>query len=147
LEKDPEQRFHSAHDLAFAMDALSDASSGTSHDVQETKSSKKPVWIAVSAALLAITAAIAIWWNRPPAVPVVEAITQLSDDGMAKAGPLLTDGSRIYFNEGEPGSWKIAQVSVIGGEASIVPTILPDPSLMAIAPDGSSLLASMVPRR
>jgi serine/threonine protein kinase len=141
LEKDPEQRFHSSHDLAFALEALSDLSSGMSHDVQQTKSSKRWIWIVVSAAVVAITAAVVIWWNRPPAVPVVEAITQLTDDGAPKNGPLLTDGARIYFNEGSAGSWKIVQVSVAGGETSDVSTKLTNPEVAAIAPDGSSLLA------
>jgi len=43
---------------------------------------------------------------RPPAVPEVEAIAQLTDDGLAKGvhNSLQTDGPRIYFNEGRWGA-------------------------------------------
>jgi len=88
------------------------------------------------------TAAVIIWWNRPPAVPVVEAVTQLTDDGLPKQGPLLTDGARIYFNEGAQGSWKIVQVSATGGETSLVSSALANPQLVDLAPDESFLLVS-----
>jgi serine/threonine protein kinase len=141
LAKSPDQRFQHASDVAFALEALSDSSSATSHDVQETKSSKKWIWTALSTAALAIAAAV-IWWNRPPAVPVVEAVTQLTDDGKPKkTTSLATDGSRIYFNEGSDENWKIAQVSVAGGETSVLPTSLDNPEVAGIAPDGSALLA------
>ena len=71
---------------------------------------------------------------------MVESVTQLTDDGQPKQGPLLTDGTRIYFNEGAPGLWKIAQVSVAGGETSLISTRLADPKVSGISPDGSSLL-------
>ncbi len=140
LEKDSEHRFHSAHDLAFALEAMSDSGRGTSTAAQQPASSKKWVWVATSAAFLAIVAAAIIWWNRPPAVPVVEGITQLTDDGVPKRGYVVSDGSRIYFTEGTGGSSKAAQVSVAGGETSIVTTRLPDSQVVALAPDGSSLL-------
>ena len=140
LAKNPEQRFQHASDLAFALEALADSGSGGMPAVKQRVSAKKLVWIAASIAAIAIAASLFIWWKIPPAVPVVEAVTQLTDDGVPKQGPLVTDGSRIYFNEGATGSWRIAQVSVAGGETSIVPTRLADPQVAGIAPDGSSLL-------
>jgi DNA-binding winged helix-turn-helix (wHTH) protein/Tol biopolymer transport system component len=101
----------------------------------------KWVWAASLAALLA-AAAVIIWWIRPPAEPVVEAVTQLTDDGLPKQGPLLTDGARIYFNEGAQGSWKIVQVSATGGETSVVSSALANPQLVDLAPDESFLLVS-----
>ncbi len=77
----------------------------------------------------------------PPAVPVVESVTQLTDDGIPKDGQLVSDGSRIYFNEGQSKSWRIAQVSVSGGPTAPVDTSLVSPQLTAVAPDGSALLA------
>jgi Tol biopolymer transport system component len=140
LAKNPEQRFQHASDVAFALEAMSDSGSGTLSAVQQP-SSRKWLWAATSVAILAVAAAVLIWWNRPPAAPVVEGITQLTDDGVPKWGDLVTDGSRIYFNAGPFGSSQIAQVSVAGGETSIVPTRLVNPEVAGIAPDGSSLLA------
>ena len=140
LVKTREQRFQHASDVAFAWEAISDSGSGTVSAVQQPTSSRGWVWMATSAAILAIAAAVIIWWSRPTAVPIVESVAQLTDDGVPKKGFVVTDGSRIYFTEGATGSWKIAQVSVAGGETSIVPTRLADPQVAGIAPDVSSLL-------
>jgi serine/threonine protein kinase len=85
LEKSPEQRFQSASDLAFALESLSDAgSTPTSPVTVSTTSSSKRLWLAAVTGLVALAAALLFWWTGPPAVPVVEAITQLTDDGNAK---------------------------------------------------------------
>ena len=139
LAKNPEQRFQHASDVAFALEATSDSGSGTISAVQQP-SSKKWLWVATSAAILSVAAALILFWNRPGGVPIVESVTQLTDDGVPKMGLVVTDGSRIYFTEGATGSWKIAQVSVAGGETSIIPARLDDSQVVGIAPDGSSLL-------
>ncbi len=73
---------------------------------------------------VAVAAALFVWWRRPSAVPVVEAVTRLTSDGEVKAnsGRLETDGSRIYFGEGTLGSYRIAQVAATGGPTAIIPT-------------------------
>jgi eukaryotic-like serine/threonine-protein kinase len=114
LEKSPEQRFHSASDLAFALEALSD--SGSAPVVAITQSTRSRwLWVAGAAGVVAFAALVIAWWRIPPAVPVVESVTQLTDDGKPKSGGMASDGSRIYFNQGSTGNWKIAQVSVTGG--------------------------------
>src|SRR5208337_3159661 len=124
LEKSPEQRFQSASDMAFALEALSD--SGTSSVAAlKQESQSRWIWIVATAA----------------AVPVVESITQLTDDGQPKKGDLLSDGSRVYFNEGQTGSWKIAQVSVTGGPTGVIGSRLIDPQIAGLAPEGSALIA------
>jgi eukaryotic-like serine/threonine-protein kinase len=140
LEKSPEQRFHSASDLAFALEALSD--SGSSPAIpQVQKSRPRWPWL-VAAAVLALIAAIGIvWWRTPPAVPVVEALTQLTEDGQTKFS-MSTDGSRIYFTEGAQEASRIAQVSVTGGSVAPVQTNLTSPILFAGTSDGSTLLVS-----
>ena len=98
-------------------------------------------WIAAAAVAGAIAASLILWWTRSPAVPVVEAVEQLTDDGEPKQGRLVSDGSRVYFNEGPTASWKIAQVSVTGGRTALVDTRLVNPQIAGLAPDGSALLA------
>src|SRR5271168_290709 len=105
LEKNPEQRFYSAHDLAFALEALSDSGSSPVNVIDRGGRSRW-AWTAAAAAVVALAGLIA-WWRIPPAVPVVESVVQLTDDGEPKWN-MVSDGSRIYFNEGGEGSRKIA---------------------------------------
>jgi serine/threonine protein kinase len=128
---------------AIALEALRDASStATSQVGVSTASSGKHFWVVAFVGLVVLAAAFLFWWTRPPAVPVVEAITQLTDDGNAKGvhNSLQTDGPRIYFNEGRWGSLEIKQVAVTGGPIAAVLTPLVDAQPVGIAPDGSFLL-------
>jgi eukaryotic-like serine/threonine-protein kinase len=140
LEKNPEQRFQSASDLAFALEALSE-SSNSSITVIDQASLARWAWIAAAGAAIVLGAGLIAWWKIPPAVPVVESITQLTDDGQPKDGKLVTDGSRIYFNEGQTGSWKIAQVSMTGGSTAPIDPGLSDLHIAGLTSEGSALLA------
>src|SRR6202521_3774760 len=62
LEKDPERRFHSAHDLAFDLEALSDAS-GARPPVSGPARSWRRIALPIAAVVLLAIAA-AIWWRR-----------------------------------------------------------------------------------
>src|SRR5271163_4758166 len=139
LEKNPDQRFYSAHDLAFALEALSDSGSSATTATVPVSSRRRWILAAGAAAITAIAVALVLWWRIPTAVPVVESITQLTDDGKPK-WPMVSDGSRIYFNEGGPKSWKIAQVSVTGGATAPVETPFMA-YVVGVKPDGSALLA------
>lgn len=140
LEKSPEQRFHSASDLAFALEALSDAASSPASGFAAATPRKGWVWIGGAAAAVTIAVALAIWFTRSPSVPVVESVVQLTNDGRSKSGSLETDGARIYFNEGPSGSFRIAQVSVNGGQTGDVSTNLVNAEIAGLSGDGSALL-------
>jgi hypothetical protein len=140
LEKNPEQRFQSASDLAFALGALSDSGSASATVIGQPSRSRW-VWAAAAAVVVALAAAGIAWWRVPPAVPVVESVTQLTDDGEIKDGGMASDGSRIYFDEGPTGANKIAQVSVAGGHTAPLETPLANPSIVNIKRDGSELFA------
>jgi serine/threonine protein kinase/Tol biopolymer transport system component len=153
LEKQPERRFQSASDLAFALEALSDFTRSTPTGVAQTAVEHVAVgraagspgtwkWVAAAVVFAALAASAIVWLRMSPAVPVVESVTQLTDDGEPKSGQLVSDGSRVYFNEGPNGSWQIAQVSTTGGRTSLVDTRVPSPWVAGIAPDNSSLLVS-----
>ena len=140
LAKNPAQRFQSASDLAFALEGLRDTLGFAAQ--RSTRTAKN--WRV--GALIGITAlAIVVvvpWWSRPPEVPALEGVTQLTNDGEPKAaGSLTTDGARIYFSEGPTGSLKIAQVSVSGGQTAHVDTGLQNPQIVGLSADGSTLLA------
>ena len=141
LEKSPEQRFHSASDLAFALEALSDSGSAPAAVLPQGSRSRW-LWVATTGFAAILIAALIVWWRIPPAVPVVESIAQLTDDGQLKSR-MATDGSRIYFNEGPTGSQKLAQVSVAGGPTAPVETRFANCWLIGTMEDGSALLVAV----
>jgi eukaryotic-like serine/threonine-protein kinase len=140
LEKRPEQRFQSSSDLAFALEALSD--SGSTPAVAMAQSSRpRWFWLVAAGLLAAVAVLVVASWRTPHPVPVVESITQLTEDGQLKTH-LFTDGSRIYFNEGPQRDTTIAQVSITGGSVAPLETKLPNPMLFGATSDGSTLLVS-----
>jgi Tol biopolymer transport system component/serine/threonine protein kinase len=143
LEKNPEQRFHCASDLAFAIDALSD--SGASPAVAMRAPSRLSLGrtLVRSIALIAVVSLVAVAWleigNQNAAAPLrISAYSQLTHSGHAGyvAG---TDGSRLYLTH--VNTYSIEEVAVSGGEIETVPSItLPSPFLFNVSPDGSTLL-------
>src|SRR3981189_1060284 len=80
-------------------------------------------------------------WSTMSSVPArVLDFTQLTSDGQAKQGRLLSDGSRIYFSEALPIGRIVAQVSAKGGETTTIPTTVSNPRPADISPDGTELL-------
>jgi Tol biopolymer transport system component len=80
-------------------------------------------------------------WSTTSSLPArVLDFTQLTSDGQAKQGRLLSDGSRIYFSEVLPVGRIIAQVSAKGGETTTIPTTVSNPRPADISPDGTELL-------
>ncbi len=142
LAKNPEKRFQHASDLEFALESLSESGS-TSVAAIDPGPRLRWKWIIATAAIVPLAAALIAWWKLPRAVPAVEAVTQLTDDGEVKQCRLVTDGSRIYFSEGTNGSYQIAQVSSSGGPTAAIQTTVVNPWVAAISPGGSSLLAQV----
>ena len=80
-------------------------------------------------------------WSTTSSLPArVLDFTQLTSDGQAKQGRLLSDGSRIYFSEVLPVGRIVAQVSAKGGETTTIPTTVSNPRPADISPDGTELL-------
>jgi len=140
LEKSPEQRFHSASDLAFGLEALSDSGSAPTGAFAAVKRQTSWKWIAIAATAMVIIAATMAWFLRPPAIPVVESVVQLTNDGQTKGTALETDGSRIYLDEGALGSYRVVQVSTNGGQTGDIPTNLVNVQIAGLAGDGSAML-------
>jgi serine/threonine protein kinase/Tol biopolymer transport system component len=143
LEKNPEQRFQSASDLAFALEALSDTdySTFTSSYKSEPKPparSRRPVVI-TTVAVLVIAAILAFFWLRPVAEPQVTNYVQLSHDGLPKA-LVGTDGSRIFLNVDDSGGEGVEALPVTGGEEARVAMPEEDMVPVDVSPDGSNFL-------
>jgi len=144
LEKNPEQRFQSASDLAFALEALSESgiSSGVATGEGDRRGPRRalawsPGLITIAALAAAVVVACVAAFLTPPPVSGPLDSTQVTFSAEAKQAPLFTDGSRLYFNSrGEP-----SEMSVTGG--SIVPMRLlgSDVSMLDISADASKVLA------
>ena len=144
LEKDPERRFQSASDLAFALESLSD--SGNASGTEVPRPAHQPgrfrmAIVVVIAFLICLAVAITYVWTRPPAVPLLSNYVRLTTDGQPKS-IVGTDGSRLYLFLGEAGSAHgLAQMSVTGGEIQKLPILSPDMVPFGISPGGSHVLA------
>jgi Tol biopolymer transport system component len=169
LEKNPEQRFQSASDLAFALEALSDSGvsspsgahairrdgsnvSGRGPGETRIRGTKHDDLLRSRAAIMAVALVIAFvgvvlayFWMRPAAVPTVSNYVQLTHDGLPKS-LIGTDGSRLYLGLGVGSSASFtfhdfAEMSTAGGEPRQI-SIMPSPDMVPVglSPDGSQLL-------
>jgi eukaryotic-like serine/threonine-protein kinase len=148
IEKNPEQRFHSASDLAFALEALSDPGTPRSgiHPIPvDTPKQTRPVVLLFAVALVCAAACLLYLWMKPSPPPKLGSYVQLTHDGQSKS-LIGTDGTRLYLaiGTGTSASFSLhgaAEMSVAGGEPK--PIALMNSSDMApvdVSPDGSTLL-------
>ena len=148
LEKNPELRFQSASDLAFALEALSDPSIATPsgmHAIPKLEPVKRrPLWLFVAPVVVVILA-LAYLLLRPPPQPTVINYVQLTHDGQPKS-LIGTDGTRLYLGIGIGESAKLsphglAQMSVTGGEPRQI-AVLPSSDMVPVdlSPNGSEVL-------
>jgi serine/threonine protein kinase/Tol biopolymer transport system component len=142
LEKNPDQRFQSASDLAFALESLSDSGSSSAVAIDgpgTRRTGKSLLWlVGLAAALLLVAVVYLLVARQSKSLSVrVAAYDQLTHDGHLKSlGG--TDGSRLYFTLEDPNS--IGQLAVSGGEIAPVPVDVPMPGLLDVSPDGTTLL-------
>jgi serine/threonine protein kinase len=143
LEKNPEQRFHSASDLAFALEALSESGSIPAVAARGARDQRRRsnvlLWSAGLVVVLTFATAAYIVIPSRYSVPAlrVSEYTKITHDGHSKRLK-GTDGSRLYF--GQDQSQPIGQIAISGGEIVPVPVAVPEPELVDVSPDGSTLL-------
>src|SRR5271157_844065 len=78
-------------------------------------------WLGTLGAFLLLSAAYVAERTFHPPHPQVLETPQLTRDGFEKSGPLLTEGSRIYFSErgdSAGAEWKLVSIPETGGEAT-----------------------------
>jgi serine/threonine protein kinase/Tol biopolymer transport system component len=105
----------------------------------------RPRWnmsaAAVSGLVLILIALFIYFQFRPLPPPKVSGYVPVTHDGSQK-DLVGTDGARLYFNDYASASWGIAQVSGSGGEVAHVPVPAPNMRLLAVSPDGATLLVA-----
>jgi len=157
LEKNPEQRFQSASDLAFALESLTDsgiAAPSSAHAIRtaagkdgakDRGSERFRAVLAVAALAIVALAVLAYFWMLPAPAPKVSNYVQLSHDGQPKS-LIGTDGSRLYLGVGvgSSGSFAfhgLAEMSVTGGDPRRM-SIMPSADMVPVdlSPSGAELL-------
>jgi len=166
LEKDRNLRYQSAAEMRADLQRLKrdtdsgrsaaalsvgsaefSAVAGTDSLPRETTASRtgRPKWkswaFAGGGLGLLVIASLIYLESRPLPPPKVSGYVPVTHDGHRK-GLAGTDGSRIFFNEYPASVPVIAQVSSSGGEVAHVSVPAPTMSLLAVSPDGATLLVA-----
>src|ERR1051326_8837617 len=149
LEKNPQERFHSASDLAFALEALSGSSSGANQTQTVTVSATTQRWfrrhpiagwiVAASILLIGTLAFILVYFHRAPTAETTEATRftiPLPEKAVTIGPPVISsDGRRLVFRltteDGKEFLWLRPLASLDaqplpGTEAGIQPFWSPD---------------------
>ncbi len=154
LEKDRDVRCQSAAELKADLKRLRrDRQSGmaTPRVTPSVRAGRSP-WatsLVLVASAVAATMAV-VWWVSPHPIPRITRYSQLTHDGRDKVSimsvgeippPIVSDGSRLFFTEGRgSGNYGVGEVSVSGGDTSIVPSTFTNTAPLSISTSGSDLL-------
>ena len=145
LEKNPEQRFHSASDLAFALEALSDSgkvaepgyplvvdTAWPSEPVQQDETDKSPLVASASGSRVPELKRAQPWWKRKATISVAACIVMA---GLLYPwiAPQIERLWRLY----ELQQLKVVPLTTLPGNVAS-PTFSPDGSQVAFAWDGET---------
>jgi serine/threonine protein kinase len=92
LEKQPEDRFESARDLAFALESLLEAPSRT----PRRQRLRRAIWVTAAAAALAVAVFLAVSGFRVPPAPAYQRLTFRR--GIVSAARFTKDGNTIVYS-------------------------------------------------
>jgi serine/threonine protein kinase/Tol biopolymer transport system component len=105
----------------------------------------RPKWkgwaVAVGGLGLVLIALVIYFQSRPLPPPKVSGYGPVTHNGSRK-GLVGTDGARLYFGDSSSVGYGIAEVSSSGGEVARVPVPAPTMKLLAVSPDGATLLVA-----
>jgi Tol biopolymer transport system component len=145
LQKDPVQRFHSAADLAFAIEALSDPSSATrpAMPVRDSQALRWAKWI-VAAALF--FAAVSIGWYRHRSSSATRSgsgtllldIRALTEHGKAYRAAVTPDGRYVAYVKSDAGKFELRLLQVATErDVQVLPESPNEISALHFSPDGN----------
>lgn len=141
LEKDRDDRYQSANDLMIDLRRLKRESSSEgvkrrTPPVGFAWLRRKSFWVPVIAAVILLLALI-LAVNAPPPVSSPLNSEQITFSADVKDGPIVTDGTRLYFQSGgHP-----VEMSVEGGPTAPLRASISGMSMLDVAPDAADMLA------
>jgi serine/threonine protein kinase len=151
LEKDLGLRYQNAAELRADLKRLrrdldlghsavgADVRAALEEVPERRPSSRWQTWALVAGALITLAVILGYVPTRPVGAPRVTRTVQLTNTNRPKSD-VVTDGSRLYFIEGQS---RLSQISVNGGDTFPVPNSLEDTgfsNVFDISSDGSVLL-------
>lgn len=142
LEKNPEQRFQSASDLGFALEALSDSGSSSGSGLAQA-SLRNINQRAVAAVILVLSAlAVILYLTRSPRTTPTPTLTRLTwDSGLTTDPALSPDGKLLAYASDRSGEEHLdIYVQQVGGGEPLRLTQGPgDKREPAFSPDGTTI--------
>ena len=142
LEKDPADRYQSANDMMIDLRRLKRQISGPSQPVRIQASPgsnwlrAKPLWIFAALAVI-VLALLVVTVNAPAPVSGPLHSQQITFSPELKDGPLVTDGTRLYFQSKD----QPVEMSVKGGPTAPLRASVSGMRMLDISPDASEMLA------
>jgi len=130
LEKNPEERFQSARDVAFDLEALSSASGTAPVSPHSVRKPRLVLALAIGVAILAVAAAGALLAIRKGPAPVASYRRVTFRQGSIQAARFTPDGQSIVYS-----------AALEGAPSEIFTARPPSPESRAMGLNGSSLLA------
>jgi eukaryotic-like serine/threonine-protein kinase len=138
LEKDPENRFQSAKDLAFSLQTLLASSDGTTFIPRPKPKSNSAIPWVICAVLALATLFLAILHPKVP-LPQYERVT--FESGTVYSARFASDGKSIVYGA----AWKnypIRLFTTVGNSFQTQPLNLPEASLLAVSAKNNVALAT-----
>jgi eukaryotic-like serine/threonine-protein kinase len=149
LEKDRNLRYQHASDVRIDLQRLRrDTSSGklsgfVEPAVRTNRWSQRRLVVAGALIVVGIIG-IAIWLSAPSPGPKITNITALTNTRERKFPPIVSDGTRLYFQTPQKGGWTVSEVAAAGGEPVPLVSPLGNTGLYDISPNGAELLISQI---
>jgi serine/threonine protein kinase/Tol biopolymer transport system component len=139
LEKGPDERFDTAHDVGLALEAVQRTTAPPEARVEATKRTPSRWWLfAAGLALGALVGVVVLWpgaGRPPPEAPTLRHVTHSGFDSAPSASP---DGRMVVFQSTRDGQPRIWLKQLEGGGETVL-TEGPD-DLPRFSPDGSTVL-------
>jgi serine/threonine protein kinase/Tol biopolymer transport system component len=136
LEKDPEDRYQTAKEIAVDLRRLERHETGPQQaGTGRARARSHWKWVLAAALFLVVLGVIVSVMPSPLQGPLNS--EQITFSSEPKDGPLITDGARLYFqSHGVP-----VEMSVKGGPIATLRSSAAGMQMLDISPDGSEMLA------
>lgn len=134
LEKEPESRFQSARDLAFALETLSSASGGRIA-LSRVPHSKRKFWLGLAAGVLLVASVLLLWnpWRQQISSPAYHRLT--FQQGTVYSARFTPDFRAVVYGAAWNGR-PLQLFTTVGGSLLTQPLSLTDANLLGISRTG-----------